>query len=98
MVPTDEARITPQILGAAVPPIGIASARLAMRPPVKSLPLRDSVTLGESPRAWLGGTLHGTFLFQRLNPPFASPCGCEPVLPVRQARSMSPFLFGSAFV
>src|SRR5882672_8791971 len=34
MVPTEEARITLQMLYSAVPPIGIASARLAMRPPV----------------------------------------------------------------
>src|ERR1700682_3941780 len=35
MVPTLEAKITRQILYSAVPPIGIASARLAMLPPVE---------------------------------------------------------------
>src|SRR5882724_7736212 len=34
MVPTEEARITFQMPYSAVPPIGIASARLAMRPPM----------------------------------------------------------------
>src|SRR2546425_11459482 len=36
MVPTEEARITLQMPYSAVPPMGIASARLAMLPPVNS--------------------------------------------------------------
>src|SRR5438874_2200543 len=36
MVPTEEARITFQMLYSAVPPIGIASARLTMLPPMNS--------------------------------------------------------------
>src|SRR5881394_264795 len=38
MVPTAEARITRQMSYSAVPPIGTASARLAMLPPVQLRP------------------------------------------------------------
>src|SRR6266446_538399 len=38
MVPTEEARITLQMPYSAVPPIGIASARLAMLPPLELRP------------------------------------------------------------
>src|SRR5205807_5256020 len=70
----------------------------AMRPPVKSQPLRDSVTLGESPGAWPCGTLHRTFLFPPLNPPCDSPWGCEPGLQWRKGTRMCPFIYGSACV
>jgi hypothetical protein len=41
-VPTEEARITLQMLYSAVPPTAIASARVAMLPPVDAEPGRKA--------------------------------------------------------
>src|SRR6266403_563116 len=98
MVPTLEAIITFQMLYSAVPPTGIASARLAMRPPVKSELLaalwRWPITLER------GYTAHLTWrLFSLpLNPPSDSPLGCEPGLQWRKGTRMPPFIYGSAWV
>jgi len=62
MVPTLEAIITLQMLYSAVPPIGIASARLAMLPPVMSDLTCDRVVLADrfSNR---GSEAHFTYVF-----------------------------------
>src|SRR5258707_9850645 len=84
MVPTLEAIITLQMLYSAVPPIGTASARLAMLPPVKSDPLA-TVCAGRSQlSARPRGTLHLTSRFPSFESPCDSPLGCEPRLQWRK--------------
>src|SRR5258708_31488412 len=99
MVPTEEARITLQIPYSAVPPMGIASARLAMLPPVEFDPGYWGVAQSRRP----AGEAADTPL--RHCPPLAleSPLltrgkGCEPGLQWRRGSGTPPVIYVSAFV
>src|SRR6266480_2477924 len=75
MVPTAEARITRQMSYSAVPPIGTASARLAMLPPVQLRPGYRGAALLIAGPSDAARHLTGRLLSLPLNPPFDSPFG-----------------------
>src|ERR1700730_14109826 len=98
MVPTAEARITLHMLYSAVSPIGIASARLAMLPPVELRPgLWDTPRPVRLRRRRRGTHLYTTGYSFLLNPP------CDPRQGMRARSSAAeglwaPFIYASARV
>src|SRR6266513_5119817 len=75
MVPTAEARITRQMPYSSVPPIGTASARLAMLPPVQLRPGYRGAALLIAGTSDAARHLTGRLLSLPLIPPFDSPLG-----------------------
>src|ERR1700686_3907260 len=99
MVPTLEARITRQMLYSAVPPIGIASARLAMLPPVQlQAGCCDTPPPERLRRRSCGTQLYFTAYSFLLNPLCLLAIRDASQTSVAEGLSNAPFIYASACV